>query len=414
MRESFANGRIPFWNRFVLAGGPLFPAAGDAFLHPGTWLGIFLPVGLSFLFSCAFTLFLALLCAFLFFRDHALSPVPALVGAVAWGFSTCLLFWDGFAIGPAIATFPLLLLGLRRMARRPGAASVSLAVIALLLGIAGGHPETFFHCLAGGAVYFVWEIVNRPRRVIRPIGAALLAGLLALLLGAPLLLPLLDALPRTAIYGARRRQGQSVSAPESARRLLPALLPFAHGIYGRSPVQGWRHDGSGMPLAYSGALLFPLALLAFRAPRGVRRGRVLFLVFFLAGLGYGASAPLLSDVTSALPGFDVALNYRLVFLAPLGLAGLAALGAEEIRRSSGRSVALAAAAVAGAPGPLLRPRARRVRRSEPPRILRPRFLRRAGSPPRRARRGGARCGPSPARGWRGPLFSCSSWSDRPR
>jgi hypothetical protein len=345
VRESFVNGRVPFWNRFVLSGAPLFPAAGDAFFHPGTWLGIFLPLGLSFLFSCTFTLFLALLCAFLFFRDHALSPAPALVGAVAWGFSTCLLFWDGFAIGPTISIFPLLLLSLRRLARQPGPGSVALAVIALLLGISGGHPESFFHCLAGGAVYFVWEIASRPRRVIRPIGAALLAGLLALLLGAPLILPLLDALPRTAIYGARQRQGQSVTTPESARRLLPALLPFAHGIYGRSPVQAWRHDGSGMPLAYSGALLFPLALFALRAPRGVSRGRVLFLVFYLAGLGYGASAPLLSDVTSALPGFDVALNYRLVFLAPLGLAGLAAFGAEEIRRNPGRSVALAAAAV---------------------------------------------------------------------
>lgn len=352
VRESLANGRIPFWNRFVLAGSPLFPAAGDAFLHPGTWLGIFLPLELSFLFSCLFTLFLALLCAFLFFRDYELSPVPALVGAVAWGFSTCLLFWDGFAIGPTIATFPLLLLSLRRLARRPGPASVALAVIALLLGIAGGHPESFFHCLAAGAVYFVWEIANRPRRLVRPLGAALLAGLLALLLGAPLLLPLLDALPQTAIYRARaadfaskEKRGQSVSAPDSARRLLPALLPFAHGIYGRSPVQGWREDGSGMPVAYSGALLFPLALLAFRSPRGGRRGRVLFLVFYLAGLGYGASAPILLDVTSALPGFDVALNYRLVFLAPLGLAGLAAFGAEEIRRTPGRAIALAAAAV---------------------------------------------------------------------
>jgi hypothetical protein len=352
VRESLANGRIPFWNRFVLAGNPLFPGAGDAFLHPGTWLGIFLPVALSFLFSCTFTLFLALVCAFLFFRDHELSPVPALLGAVAWGFSTCLLFWDGFAIGPTISTFPLLLLSLRRVARRPGAASVALAVTALLLGLAGGHPESFFHCLAGGAIYFVWEIASRPRGLIRSLGAALVAGLLALLLGAPLSLPLLDALPQTATYRTRRAASaageprrQSVSAPESARRLLPAFLPFAHGIYGRSPVQGWRKDGSGMPLAYSGALLFPLALLAFRSPRGGRRGRVLFLAFYLAGLGYGASAPLLLDLTSALPGFDVSLNYRMVFLAPLGLAGLAAFGAEEIRQGAGRAIALAAAVV---------------------------------------------------------------------
>ncbi len=351
VRESLANGRIPFWNRFVLGGSPLFPGAGDAFLHPGTWLGIFLPVALSFLFSCTFTLFLALVCAFLFFRDHELPPVPALLGAVAWGFSTCLLFWDGFAIGPTISTFPLLLLSLRRVARRPGTGSVALLVTALLLGLAGGHPESFFHCLAAGAIYFVWEIASRPRGLIRTLGAALVAGLLALLLGAPLSLPLLDALPQTATYRARRAASagatrlQSVSAPESARRLLPAFLPFAHGIYGRSPVQGWRKDGSGMPLAYSGALLFPLALLAFRSPREGRRGRVIFLAFYLAGLGYGASAPILSDVTSALPGFDVSLNYRMVFLAPLGLAGLAAFGTEEIRQSAGRATALAAAVV---------------------------------------------------------------------
>ena len=153
VREAFANGKVPFWDRFALSGSPLFPGAGDSFLHPGTWPGIFLPLELSFLFSCTFTLFLALVSAYLFFRDHELSPAPALVGAVAWGFSTFVVFWDGFAIGPAVSTFPLLLLSLRRLARRSGADSVALAVVALLLGLAGGHPETFFHCLAGGALY---------------------------------------------------------------------------------------------------------------------------------------------------------------------------------------------------------------------------------------------------------------------
>ncbi len=353
VREAFTNGRIPFWNRFDLAGAPLFPGAGDSFLHPGTWLGIFLPLELSFLFSCTFTIFLALACAFLFFRDHELSPTPALVGAVAWGFSTYVLFWDGFAIGPAVSVFPLILLSLRRLARRPAPASVALAVVALLLGLAGGHPETFFHCLAGGAVYFAWELTRPPRpRIARPAGSALLAGFLALLLGAPILLPLLDALPRTDVYRTRRAASaagrthrQSVSAPESARRLLPAILPFSHGMYGRSPVQDWRQDGSGMPVAYSGAVLFPLALLAFRSRRIRRRGRLLFLGFFLAGLGFGASAPVLLDAVSALPGFDVALNWLMVFLAPFGLAGLAAFGAQEIERGAGRAAAMTSAAV---------------------------------------------------------------------
>ncbi len=61
VREAIANGRFPFWNRFVLGGTPLLAAAQAAIFHPSTWLGIFLPVPLSWTFSCTFTLFLALL-----------------------------------------------------------------------------------------------------------------------------------------------------------------------------------------------------------------------------------------------------------------------------------------------------------------------------------------------------------------
>jgi hypothetical protein len=271
-----------------------------------------------------------------------------LIGAVAWGFSTCLIFWLGFAIGPTIAAFPLLLLALRRLAHRPGWPSAALVVIASLLLLVGGHPESFYHCHAAGFVYFLWEIAAKPRRELaRRLGALLGAAALTGLLAAPLLVPLLDAFFRTAMYEARRNAPpggarQSVPAAEAARRLRPALLPFAHGIYGRSPVQSWRHDASGMPLAYSGALLFPLALVAFRSRLARRRGRVIFLVFYLAGIGYGASAPLLLDATSAIPGFDVSLNYRMVFLAPMGLAGLAAFGADEIDRVSWRPVLRAA------------------------------------------------------------------------
>lgn len=100
-----------------------------------------------------------------------------------------------------------------------------------------------------------------------------------------------------------------------------------------------------MPLAYAGAVLFPLAAVGTLARRP--RGRGIFLGFSLAGLAYGASTPILLDATSRLPGFSLALNYRLVFLAPLGLAGLAALGADRLvgRRSALPALAIAAAAV---------------------------------------------------------------------
>ena len=336
VREAFVNGRLPLWNRFVLGGNPLLGTAQAAVFHPSTWLGLYLPLALSWTYSCAFTIFLALLCGWLFFRELCRSDIPALVGAVGWGFSTFVLFWDGWAVGPSIAGFPLLLLGLRRIARG-GENGFGITAAALLLSATGGHPETLFHCVAGAGVYFLFELFARDARprAGRAIGGALGAGLLAAALAAPVLLPLLEALPHSAEYASRREalaekgSRQSVPALEAARRLRPAVLPFAHGIYGKSPVQERRHDGSGMPLAYAGAVLFPLAIGGLRSSAQSRE-RWIFLAFVLLGFAYGASAPLLLDATSSLPGFALALNYRLVFLAPLGLAGLAALGADRI------------------------------------------------------------------------------------
>ncbi len=357
VREAAVNGRLPLWNRFVLAGNPLLGTGQAGVLHPATWLGLWLPVPLSWTFSCTFILFLALLAAFLFFHDFGLGLPAALVGAAGWGFSTYVVFWDGWSVGPATASFPLLLLGLRRIAREANRGGVALTATALWLSLCGGHPESFFHSAAAGGVYFLWELVGTNRRaVLRAIGAALLAGVIALLFSAPQLFPLLEAIPHSAEYRARREAlaagvaGQSVSAAEATARLLPDLLPFAHGIYGKSAVQGERHDGSGMPLGYAGAVLFPLAALAV-ARKPPARGRVIFLGFFLAGLAYGASFPGLLDATERLPGFAFALNYRLVFLSGLGLAGLAALGTQMLSQPGGaRRLAVAGAAVAGVLG----------------------------------------------------------------
>ena len=358
VREAAANGRWPLWNRFVLAGNPLLGAAQAGVLHPATWLGLWLPVAASFTFSCTFTLFLALLSAYLFFADFRLRPPSALTGAIGWAFSTYVLFWLGWSVGPSTATFPLLLLGLRRLARRTDRSSIGLTAASLWLSFCGGHPESFFHSVAAGGVYFLWELAARPRReAVRAVAAAFAAGLLALLFSGPQLFPLLEAIPQSAEYRARRgalaegRGGQSVPVREAARRLLPDLLPFAHGIYGKSPVQASRNDGSGMPLGYAGAILFPLAALGLsRRPEdgsGGGRGRAIFLSFFAAGLLYGASAPILHDLTAKLPGFALALNYRLVFLAGLGLSGLAAFGTDRMleERERGRRLVFAAGAV---------------------------------------------------------------------
>ena len=370
VKEAVSRGRLPLWNRFLLAGNPLLGAGQAAVFHPSTWFGLFLPLALSATFSSTFTIFLSLLCAALYFRDFALEWPAALVGSVGWGFSTSLLFWNSYAEGISMASLPLLLLGARRLAREGNLRTAGPTTLALLLVFAGGQPETFFFCACAATAAFLWELGPRGlSRAGRAFGLAAAASVLFFLLAAPALFPMADAIRNSSEYRARRGAPgrQSVAAPEAARRLLPAWLPFSHGIYGKSPVQSQRFDGSGMPLAYAGALLFPLVAVGMmRRNRGphpgplpppslelrrtwmgerAERGRGLFLGFAAAGLLFGASAPGVLDLATRLPGFSIARNYRLVFLTGLGLSGLAAFGAALAGRSR-RSLVGACATIA--------------------------------------------------------------------
>ena len=342
--------RLPLWNRFLLAGNPLLGAAQAGVFHPGVWLSLHLPLPLSFTFSASFTIFLTLLTGFLFFSDVRLADAPSLLGAAGFAFSTLLLFWNGYAEGVTLAALPLLLLAARRLGRVPGLSSTALLTAALLLSLSGGQPEmTFFSSAAAAVVFAVEAVRGGLPQARRAFAFGLLAGALAFCLSSPLLLPVLESIRNSSEYRARSGGPgrQAVSLGEAAPRLLPAVLPFSHGIYGKSPVQAERHDGSGMPFAYAGAVLFPFAALAFAPKSESSRGRGLFLGFAAAGLLLGASFPVAMDVVSRLPGFSLAHNYRLVFLAGLGLSGLAALGAARAAEAP-KSLALAAALTAAA------------------------------------------------------------------
>src|SRR5258706_6677642 len=223
VREAVKNGRLPLWNRFILAGEPLLAVQQPVVFHPATWISFLLPLAQSWTFDMALRLFLAALCAYLFLRDVGCSELAALFGAFAWAFSDYLVFFLGYPLTPAAAPFPLLLLGLRRLTTEPGRRSVALTVIALLLIGTSGHPETLLHTVAGAGVYFLFELARARESRWRAVVLSLLAGALALGLLAVLLLPLLEALPHTAENLMRTRHyalaTKSVPVLQAVRRL---------------------------------------------------------------------------------------------------------------------------------------------------------------------------------------------------
>jgi hypothetical protein len=350
VREAVENGRLPLWNRFLLGGEPLLGVAQPAVFHPGTWLGFLLPPPQAWTFDMTLRIFLAALCAYLFFAGTGSSVAASLLGALAWAFSDFLIFFVGYPVTPSVAPFPLLLLALWRLSRGGGLESAGLMTAALILIAIAGHPETLLFCVTGAGIYFLFQLapagrVGRLAAILR----SLAAGGLAFGISAVVLLPFLEALPqthqhvfRTTFFALANRSDEPI---ESLRRLLSNLVPYAYGTLGRSEVV----PRFAVPVGYAGSLLFPLIAVGFFA-RGLRKWP--WVVLGALGIALSARLAGVTDLLARAPVFDIAVLEYFVFLAIFAAVALAVEGADRLRAGEGIAVFLAAS-VASAGGLVL-------------------------------------------------------------
>lgn len=332
-RRAIASGRLPLWNPDTLVGEPLLAVQQAGVLQPGTWIGMLLPLPQAWTFDMSLRLLIALLCAYLFLRDLGCGVLPALLGAAGWAFSDFFVFFLGFSIVPPTAPFPLMLLGARRVAREPGKRSGSILAAALVLGLAGGHPETVLHTGAASALYFAFELIGCPRqRIGKAVAVGVLSSAIAFGLSAVVLLPLAEILPSTAEHVFRStwyaHSRRSVDLADSAYRLVPQVVPYVAGVDGHSQVK----VGFLMPSAYAGALLLPFAFSGLFARQ---RDRWFFLALGVLALAVCIKT-VAADWITKLPLFDIAINEYLIVVCTMSLCVLAALGAERLVRGEGR------------------------------------------------------------------------------
>ena len=241
VREALENGRLPLWNPHLLGGAPLLAVQQPAVLHPGTWIGLLLPLPQAWTFDMTLRFLLGLLSGYLFFRGMRASEIAALFGAAAWAFSDFLVFFVGYPVTPSVAPFPLLLLGLARLAERGARRDAGLTAAALVAIVIAGHPETLLFCVTGGGIFFLFELARAgPGRRLRPVLLSFAAGAFALGLTAVLLAPFFEIVSqtlqhaeRTLFFATGRRAEDLV---ETLRRLTSSVVPYAWGGLGRSQV----------------------------------------------------------------------------------------------------------------------------------------------------------------------------------
>jgi len=327
---SLQQGEWPLWNPFILSGDILAAAGQPAAYSPFTLLACLLPVAHSLTFSAAITHFLAILGAFLFARELGCRESAALVASAGFSFSTCIALFILWPLGASWVWLPFVLLAVKRE-------SIPLLTTSLTLLLLSGHPETALHIVFLGAAYAIFEMRGFRARTI---GKALIGGILALLLCAIYILPILEAAPQTMEHAYRTeifaKQDRGVDGKEVLARLGTDVFPFAH-------ARGWFLDPPRhLPpdSAAVGSIILALAIFAVgQTIVSVRTDRSVGPTWFFAGmavfclLAHAEWKPL-AVALQKLPLFDVALNERFSFGAAFALSILAALGAQQLTRRS--------------------------------------------------------------------------------
>jgi hypothetical protein len=313
------NGRLPIWNSYSASGEPWLANPQTGVFYPPQWLFVALP------FETAYVLFLALHVALLgagawLLFSLRVSPRAALAGAVALMF--CGPVMSLLDVGNNLTTFAWLPLVIWCAMSR---ASARLSALAIAISFLAGEP--FFAGI--GALAFA-AIRLRDWKHVVDVGATSFA------LAAVQLFPFLEMLR------VSDRAGGGVPREQILRDSMPPLdwirvaLPphLVGGVFDPFLQQHF------IPIVYMGVVTCVLALI------GLRRDAWPILVVIAACVvvaGAGVIPPV-GELFARLPVTLFRYPARVVPLAAIAIAFLAARGIDRVAR--GRFALVVAAAIA--------------------------------------------------------------------
>ena len=345
--ESLRQGILPLWNPHLYGGMPFIGDIQSGLLYPVYLIAYLLTPELTYRFLeglAAFHVFLAGATMYLFLRflrprEHAgdrVRRLACLAGAVAFMFSDMFITHFGNLNMIAVSAWlPLVFLLFHRSLtdRRLWLAAWSGVVLAVAT-FAGHIQITLFVALV---LVFraLWELGRRGawRERLAPLGYLAVAGVVALGISAPLLLPFAQ---HTAFTERTAwNYSQTVQYSLSPGQFISLLVPT---FFGRGPALHWG-VWDRVEAGYIG--IFPLMLAALavilRRDRDTRLMLGLSIAGFLVAMGLYAMPH--GWLYQLVPGFDqLRAPARFVLVFDFGVAALAALGLDALLRPMTRAV----------------------------------------------------------------------------
>jgi hypothetical protein len=334
LRDSLGEfGQWPLWNAQLFGGQPFAADPLAGMWYPPNWLLLVVPLMLGF--NLLFWLHLAAggLGVYLLLRAEGVGGWPALLAGACFAGTPKLIAHIGaghVSLVAAVAWTPWLLLAVRRAARAAGWQNGATAGVVLALTFLADVRWAFYAgwLAVGYAAFAVWGNRSNYNKAARPQTAKTVAAagksdysatkamfgaaVTALLLAAPLALPLVEFVQHSRRAGLSLAEAGEFSLPPIY--LLGLLIPNVGGF----------HEY----MTYVGVI--PLVLAAAGVGRHTAFWWATALVAAVVALG--VNGPLYPVLFRMLPGLNLMrVPPRAWFLVALALCALAGHGAQRLR-----------------------------------------------------------------------------------
>jgi Bacterial membrane protein YfhO len=329
------SGGVPLWNPHISGGRPYLANMQSGVFSPFNVPAYVLPFWRSLAVIAALKLFVAALGGFALGRWLRMRFGGAFLSGLVFAFGTffvLLLGWPQTSIWPVL---PWLLLLADMVARRP--ALLPAAGVAALTSLTyfGGHPETTFHVMFVAVAFFAFRLLlrlrterARPRDLLRPAAAFLLALAAGAAMAAVVIGPFVELLAGSKEYGRRLGDPTNDYWP---RKYLGGL--FLHDYWGRATQQSNVEPFMQLRGWYAGAITLMLVPAALLLRATLTRIAVALFAAFCVVMVVGV--PPLFPLVERLPGFSTTHSQPMIayFLLCIGL--LAGWGLDELSARPG-------------------------------------------------------------------------------
>ncbi len=298
------NGTIPMWNPYILAGIPVVDAMHGDLFYPVSIFYVLMPLHKALGYKIILHVWIAGVAMYFLLRTLGLRRRAGLVGAVGYMVAPYLLslIYAGHDAKMFVtALFPLCVMLLERMIRKPRLLEAALFGGAIGLLLLTAHPQMAYFAGWGLGIYFIFNIPRMVgnRTILRGILMLVLAGVLGIAIGCVQFMPTYyyttNFSPRTGGVTLEFASSWSLHPEEIVSLLFPSFGGYLDSYWGRNPFK--------LNAESPGPVILLLALCGF--VYFIRRRDMLpWLVLFIFCPLYalGAHTPVLKIVFHSVPG----------------------------------------------------------------------------------------------------------------